>query len=143
MVMGGQILETKTIDVARLENTVKTAREKMKAAVKTVVVANRLQELNDDFTKYLEHKRDVAEAKFSSRLPTQTMSRDSKDDSASGQGLDAYYKLGELVSINCLHEKEFVTSERISHQFRLFSLGKDNLRRSIVESTKFRERSMP
>mmetsp|Transcript_44023 Transcript_44023/g.65288 ORF Transcript_44023/g.65288 Transcript_44023/m.65288 type:complete len:1102 (-) Transcript_44023:68-3373(-) len=96
MTAGDHLLQNKSLDTTRLESTVKSAKAKMRAAITALVVANRLQELNDDFHKYLENKREL-ESNFSVRRSMAPRQLNQKDDSESGKPFEEFYEVGELL----------------------------------------------
>ena len=81
----------------KLKESLASAQDKVKIAINTVVVANRLQDLNEGFNKYLEHKRGD-EPTFKVRQSMNPNGKVPKLDSEEGKPFDTFYSLGELVS---------------------------------------------
>ena len=92
-----QALEQPGVDIEKFKESLASVRKKMKAAVNTMVVANRLQDLNEGFNKYLEHKRGH-EPTFKVRQSMNPNAKVPKLDSEEGKPFDTFYSLGELVS---------------------------------------------
>ena len=92
-----QALEQSGVDIEKLKESLASARKRLKAAVNTVVVANRLQVLSEGFNKYLEHKRGD-EPTFKVRQSMNPNAKVPKLDSEEGKPFDTFYSLGELVS---------------------------------------------
>lgn len=95
-----QKLQNKKLNVAKLRDSI-MAKNKLRAAVKTLVAANRLQDLKVDFNQYLENRR---ESNFGSIHPAHHQSRVAsmfeQEDSKSGLPFTTYYTIGDLVSVN-------------------------------------------
>ncbi|KAL3945402.1 MAG: hypothetical protein SGBAC_000535 [Bacillariaceae sp.] len=98
MSVGGSELATHQVDVEKLKGMVE-ARRKMKAAVKTLMAANRFQQLNDDFTVYMEKRRGESIVSHFSYMTSGTRTGHKKfvEDSPSGKPFTNFYLLGELV----------------------------------------------
>lgn len=98
MNQGDQELLDKQLNSDKLKATIR-AKEKMRKALNTIVVANRLNELNEGFRHYLE-KRQADEPKFTHFSSLQRPSMLIQDDSKSGKPFTHFYDLGDLVSFH-------------------------------------------
>jgi len=74
-------------------------KRKMRAAVKTLMAANRLQQLNDDFSNYLDKKRQDSTVSHMSYMTTGTRCGHAKfeEDGPSGKPFERFYKTGDLM----------------------------------------------
>jgi serine/threonine protein kinase len=97
MTMNEQALQQQSVDVNKLKISLNSGKNKLKAAINAVVAANRLQELSDDFNKYLENKRAV-EPTFQKKYSVHPNTKSNTLDSATGMPFGDFYLLGELVS---------------------------------------------
>jgi len=75
------------------------AKRQMKAAVQTLMATDRLQQLNDDFSNYLEKKRQDSTVSYMSYMTTGTRYGHAKfiADSPSGKPFEKFYWVGELL----------------------------------------------
>eukprot|EP00536_Pseudo-nitzschia_multiseries_P003291 jgi/Psemu1/318129/estExt_fgenesh1_pm.C_490005 len=78
------------------------AKQKMKAGVQTLMATDRLQQLNDDFSNYLEKKRQdstVSHMSYMSYMTTGTRYGHAKfiADAPSGKPFENFYWVGELL----------------------------------------------
>ena len=90
----GSELDGKQLNAEKLKATI-MAKEKIRRAVNTVVVANRLKDLNEGFEHYLKKRRD--EAPNFSIHPGARRAKSISDDSKTGQPFSHFYTIGELV----------------------------------------------
>ena len=90
----GSELVGKQLNAEKLKATI-IAKEKIRKAVNTVVVANRMKELNEGFEHYLKNRRN--EAPNFSIHPGQRNNKSRTEDSATGEPFSHYYTIGELV----------------------------------------------
>ena len=97
MTMNEQALQQQSVDVNKLKISLNSGKNRLKAVVNAVVAANRLQDLSDDFNKYLEKKRAV-EPTFQKKHSVYPNTKSHTVDSATGMPFGDYYLLGELVS---------------------------------------------
>ena len=95
--MNEQALQQQNVDVDKLKASLSRGKKKWKAAINAVVAAHRLQDLNDDFKKYLEKERAV-EPTFQKEDSVHTNTKSQMVDSATGMPFGDFYLLGELVS---------------------------------------------
>jgi len=105
-----QALEQSGVDIEKLKESLASARKRLKAAVNTVVVANRLQVLSEGFNKYLEHKRGD-EPTFKVRQSMNPNAEVPKLDSEEGKPFDTFYSLGELLG-----EGGFASVYQVTHK---------------------------
>mmetsp|Transcript_44514 Transcript_44514/g.107258 ORF Transcript_44514/g.107258 Transcript_44514/m.107258 type:complete len:1230 (-) Transcript_44514:3643-7332(-) len=98
MSVGASELATHQVDVGKLKDMVQ-ARRKMKAAVKTLMAANRFQQLNDDFTVYMEKRRGESIVSHFSYMTssTRTGHKRYEEDSPSGKPFTNFFLLGEKL----------------------------------------------
>ena len=98
-------LSGKQLNAEKLRATM-MAKEKIRRAVNTVVVANRLKELNEGFEHYLK-KRRGDEPNFSIR-PGQRRTKSKSDDSTTGKPFSHFYTIGDLVGAHATLRIHFV-----------------------------------
>ena len=84
-------------NMEKLKASLTGATKKIKAAVAHVVEPRRLEDLNEGFKKYLEHKRGD-ESSFKTRPSMNPNAKSQLLESEEGQPFDTFYSLGELVS---------------------------------------------
>mmetsp|Transcript_45125 Transcript_45125/g.109828 ORF Transcript_45125/g.109828 Transcript_45125/m.109828 type:complete len:1253 (-) Transcript_45125:37-3795(-) len=91
-------LESHQLDVEKLKNAFE-AKRKMKAAINTLVAANRLKQLNDDFSDYLDRRRQDSIVSHFSYMTTGTKFGHAKftEDSPSGRPFKDFYDVRELL----------------------------------------------
>lgn len=96
-----QQLQEKQLNADKLKATI-MAKEKIRKAVNTIKVANRLKDLNEGFDAYLKKRRDD-QPKYSIRpsgAHAQTrVSILQVEDSGTGKPFSHFYSVGEMVSI--------------------------------------------
>jgi len=97
MTTDDQALRNESVDVEKMKKSLASGKQKIKAAIKALVVANRLQDLSDGFNKYLENKRGD-EPTFKSRPSMNPNVKADTLDSESGKPFEDFYDLGDLVS---------------------------------------------
>jgi serine/threonine protein kinase len=90
----GDQLQGKQLNADKLKATI-MAKEKIRRAVNTVVVANRMKDLNEGFALYLKNRSDE-KPKFSMHPAKKCMLM--VDESRSGKPFSDFYEMGELVS---------------------------------------------
>jgi len=95
MKQGDQEFVYNELNSDKLKATIR-AKEKMKKALNTVIVANRLAELNEGFKHYLEN-RQADEPKFSIFPSVHRQSILIEDDSKSGKPFSYFYDIGDLL----------------------------------------------
>ena len=97
MNMNEQALQQQSVDIDKLKASLNRGKKKLKAAINAVIAAHRLQDLNDDFKKYLKKKHAV-EPTFHKEDSVYTNTKSQMVDSATGMPFGDFYLLGELVS---------------------------------------------
>lgn len=91
-------LASHQVDVDKLKHIVE-AKRKMKVAVNTLVAANRLQQLNDDFSHYMDKRRGESMVSHFSYMTCGTKSGHVRyvEDSPSGKPFNTFFTMGELL----------------------------------------------
>jgi len=91
-------LAAHSVDVDKLKKVVE-AKRKMRTAVNTLMVANRMKQLNDDFSTYLEKRRGDSIVSHFSYMTGATKSGHVRyvEDSPSGKPFSHFFKVGELL----------------------------------------------
>ena len=141
----GSELNTKQLNADKLKATI-MAKEKIRKAVNAVVVANRLNDLNEGFTQYLRRRRDD-EPNFSIH-PGQRRTASIADDSTSGEPFSEFYTVGDLVRPSvvphllwALHVRSPCENE-VSNFSYFYSSGREHFQLSAEPSTKSRKQPM-
>lgn len=126
-------------DLTGVVDKLKVARNKgkhkMRAAVQTLVAANRLQQLNDDFSNYLEDKRQDSMASHMSCMTTGTRYGHAKfvEDSPSGKPFELYYNISETLG-----KDEISTIHRCRNKKTRFHYGVKHVHVSNLDGTVLR-----
>jgi len=95
-----QELETKKLNVDKLKNLIRGKR-KIKAAINTLMAANRLKQLNDDFSTYLDKRRKDSVVSHFSYMTGGTRGTlatvQFKPDGPSGKPFSNFYIIGAML----------------------------------------------
>ncbi|KAG7354455.1 serine/threonine protein kinase [Nitzschia inconspicua] len=92
-------LETHSVDVEKLKKHAEQGKRKMKAAVNTLLAANRLKQLNEKFANYMDNRKQdsiVSHISFMT-MGTKYGHAKFKEDSPSGKPFNDFYVVGELL----------------------------------------------
>jgi len=91
-------LASHQVDVDKLKSLVE-AKRKMKAAINTLVAANRFQQLNQDFETYLDKRRGESIVSHFSYMTSGTRTGHARfvEDSPTGKPFSTFYNLGDLL----------------------------------------------
>eukprot|EP00545_Synedropsis_sp_CCMP1620_P013214 CAMPEP_0119011510 /NCGR_PEP_ID=MMETSP1176-20130426/5724_1 /TAXON_ID=265551 /ORGANISM="Synedropsis recta cf, Strain CCMP1620" /LENGTH=1102 /DNA_ID=CAMNT_0006964353 /DNA_START=51 /DNA_END=3359 /DNA_ORIENTATION=+ len=121
MTRQGDQLQGKQLNADKLKATI-MAKEKIRRAVNTVVVANRMKDLNEGFALYLKNRQEE-QPKFSMH-PNSRKSVMMVDESTSGKPFSQFYEVGELLGqggFASVHRAE----NKVSHE--LFAVKDVNI----------------
>eukprot|EP00934_Nitzschia_sp_Nitz4_P002244 Nitzschia sp. Nitz4//scaffold89_size161592//6593//10007//NITZ4_002359-RA/size161592-snap-gene-0.130-mRNA-1//1//CDS//3329559559//2244//frame0 len=107
---GDEALEERQLNVKKLKNLI-DGKRKFRAAIGTLITANRVKMLNDGFTEYLEkRKEDSAETKITKK--NRKNEERFVEDSATGQPFDDFYEIGDELGeggyafvYRCVHKR--------------------------------------
>lgn len=94
IVRGDAAVEERQLNVKKLQNLIEGKR-KLRAGIATLITANRVKQLNDGFSEYLEKKKEQnAENKIAKRKEQKREER-FVEDSLTGQPFEDFYEIGE------------------------------------------------
>lgn len=110
IVNGDEALEERQLNVKKLKNLI-DGKRKLRAAIGTLITANRVKLLNDGFTEYLEKRK---EDKTENKMVKKQRKQEERfvEDSASGEPFESFYEIGDELGeggyafvYRCVHRR--------------------------------------
>jgi len=91
---GDEEFEERQLNVKKVTNLIEGKR-KLKSAITTLITANRVKMLNNDFKEYLEKRKEENLANKLSTKKTRNTKHDFVEDSVSGKPFEDFYEIGD------------------------------------------------